>query len=238
MMEVNMMENEIKTILDNFLIDYYGVANISKYEKEITKYGGDLVKGYPKAISLGIVFPSTIINYLSNRFDNAVALEYYHTYEVINTRLDNIASIISSYIIKKGYKALPIAAAERINSNYINASFSHKMAASLAGLGWIGKNCLLITPEHGPRVRWVSVLTDAPLVVTGEKIHQKCGICMECVKACPIGALTGENYNEGEEREKRFNVKKCDEYFNSMEGTERMPVCGMCLYSCPYGKIK
>jgi len=232
------MDDKIKNILDNFMIDYYGVADISDYENEITKYGGDLVKGYPKAISLGIVFPSTIVDHLYNRFDNAVALEYYHTYEVINNRLDNIASIISSYINKKGYKALPIAAAERINSKYINASFSHKMAASLAGLGWIGKNCLLITPEHGPRVRWISVLTDAPLSVTGGKIQQKCGTCMECVNACSMGALIGENYNEGEEREKRFDVKKCDDYFNSMEATERMPVCGMCLYSCPYGKDK
>ena len=232
------MDTEIKKILHNFLIDYYGVANISKYEKEITKYGGNLVKGYPRAISLGIVFPSTIINYLPNRFDNAVALEYYHSYEVINNRLDSIASIISSYITQKGYKALPIAAAERINSHYINASFSHKIAASLAGLGWIGKNCLLITPKHGPRVRWISVLTDAPLIVTGEKMRQKCGTCMECVKICPVGALIGRNYKEGEEREKRFDVKKCDVYFNLMEGSERMPVCGMCLYACPYGKDK
>jgi len=61
------MEDKIKNILDNFMIDYYGVADISDYENEITKYGGNLVKGYPKAISLGIVFPSIIVDHLYNR---------------------------------------------------------------------------------------------------------------------------------------------------------------------------
>ncbi len=37
----------------------------------------------------------------------------------------------------------------------------------MAGLGRIGKSCLLITPEAGPRVHWATVLTDAPMQVTG-----------------------------------------------------------------------
>ncbi|AGK96107.1 4Fe-4S double cluster binding domain-containing protein [Clostridium pasteurianum] len=230
------MEDDIQQILNNFMIDYYGVADISEYEADVMKYGGELVKGYPRVISMGIVFPSTIVDYLNNPSDNIAKLEYHHCYEVINDRLDNIASIITSYIMKNGYRALPISAAERVNSDYINAAFSHKIAARLAGLGWIGKNCLLITHKHGPRVRWVSVLTDAPLQVIGEKLEQRCGNCMACVKICPKGALLGRNYSEGEAREKRFDVKKCDRYFNEMEENGQVPVCGMCLYVCPYGR--
>lgn len=232
-----MLEENIQKILDNFMIDYYGVADISEYESEIVKYGGNLVAKYPRAISMGIVFPSTIVDHL-NDSNNIVKIEYEHCYEVINSRLDNVASIISSYINKEGYKALPISAAERVNSDYINAAFSHKIAARLAGHGWIGKSCLIITPKHGPRVRWVSILTDAPLAITGKKIDQSCGTCMACVKICPIGALNGRNYKEGEEREERFDVKKCDGYFNKMKNDGQVPVCGMCLYICPYGRKK
>ena len=71
---------------------------------------------------MGIVFPSTIVDHL-NDSNNIVKIEYDHCYEVINNRLDNIASVISSYINKEGYRALPISAAERVNSDYINAAF-------------------------------------------------------------------------------------------------------------------
>ncbi|AWI04937.1 4Fe-4S double cluster binding domain-containing protein [Clostridium drakei] len=232
-----MVEENIKKILNNFMIDYYGVADISEYESEIVKYGGEFVAGYPRAISMGIVFPSTIVDHL-NESNNIVKIEYNHCYEVINNRLDNVASIISSYINKEGYRALPISAAERVNSDYINAAFSHKLAARLAGHGWIGKNCLLITPDHGPRVRWITVLTDAPLNASGEKMEQRCGSCMACVEICPTKSLCGINYKEGEEREERFDVKKCDRYFNEMKNNEEVPVCGMCLYVCPYGRKK
>lgn len=43
-----MLEENIQKILDNFMIDYYGVADISEYESEIVKYGGELVAKYPE----------------------------------------------------------------------------------------------------------------------------------------------------------------------------------------------
>lgn len=104
-----------------------------------------------------------------------------HAYDVINQRLDITSSIISSFIQNKGYRVLPIPAAERVDDESICASFSHKLGARLAGLGWIGKSCLLVTPEHGPRVRWTSILTDAPLKPTGSPLEEKCGECTECV---------------------------------------------------------
>ena len=43
------------------------------------------------------------------------------------------------------------------------ALFNHKMAATSAGIGWVGMNGLLISPQHGPRLSLATVLTDAPL---------------------------------------------------------------------------
>ena len=111
------------------------------------------------------------------------------------------------------------------------------MIAHLGGLGWIGKSCLLVTPMFGPRVRFVSLLTNAPLKVTGSIIEQKCNSCVECVKICPVQAITGKNFNTGDGRSVRFDFMKCQNYFDEMKKDEsRKPVCGMCLYICPYGK--
>jgi epoxyqueuosine reductase QueG len=115
---------------------------------------------------------------------------------------------------------------------------SHKLAAHLAGFGWIGKSCLLVTPDNGPRVRWITVLTDAPLQPTGNAMESRCGKCQECVDACPVGAFTGRTFHPDEPREARFDAAACDRYFREMEKTGKVAACGMCLYCCPHGRTK
>ena len=114
--------------------------------------------------------------------------------------------------------------------------FSNKLAAHMAGLGWIGKSCLLVTPEAGPRVRWATVLTDAPLEATGRPMDDRCGDCEACVEICPAGAFTGRPFREEEPREARFIAHRCKAYFRRMEETRDPAVCGLCLYVCPHGR--
>ncbi len=110
------------------------------------------------------------------------------------------------------------------------------MIAHIAGLGWIGKNCLLVTKGHGPRVRFISVLTEAPLKTIKNPIEQQCNDCIVCINACPANAIKGKNYVRGENREERLDFLKCQNYFEKMKKNKKYAVCGMCLYSCPYGK--
>jgi epoxyqueuosine reductase QueG len=112
------------------------------------------------------------------------------------------------------------------------------MAARFAGLGWIGKCCLLVTPNVGPRVRWGSVLTDASLRAAKKPMKDGCGDCHECVNICPTKAFTGEPFREEDPREIRYNAHKCDKYLRKLEKTSALDVCGMCLYVCPYGRRK
>ncbi|MEZ5336616.1 MAG: 4Fe-4S double cluster binding domain-containing protein, partial [Methanolobus sp.] len=141
-------------------------------------------------------------------------------------------------IQENSYEALPLPASKRIDDERICAQFSHKLAAHLAGLGWIGKSCLLITPDNGPRVRWITILTDAPLKPTGSKMKSKCGTCNECVNICPVHAFTGRDFAESESREMRYDAKKCGDYFKVMEKKGQIPVCGLCVYVCPHGRKK
>jgi epoxyqueuosine reductase QueG len=154
---------------------------------------------------------------------------------VVNDRLDDLASRVAGELQREGFKAYPLPSSKRVDSERICALFSHKLAAHLAGLGWIGKSCLFITPEHGPRIRFVSVLTDAPLKA-GVPMDAACGDCTECVDACPISAFTGRIFRENEPREARYDARKCEKYFSEMEKHGRPAVCGLCLYACPHGK--
>jgi len=95
---------------------------------------------------------------------------------------------------------------------------------------------MLITPDHGPRVRWGSVLTDAPLQAVSAPMEDRCGSCQACVDICPVKAYTGASFREEEPREARFAVERCDGYFLEMKKRNEEPVCGLCLYVCPYGR--
>ena len=65
-----------------------------------------------------------------------------------------------------------------------------KKMAQLAGLGAFGKNSLIINPKYGPWIRLQSVLTDAELVPDEPYEEDLCGDCDECIRSCPVDALT------------------------------------------------
>ncbi len=228
----------ITKLLKSFYTDYIGFADLKNYQDDLFKTGGNIVKNYRYGISAGLVIPDSIVDHLPERKDMNVSCEYkIHGYDVLNMRLNIIASTVSSYLNSRGFKTLPVAAADRTDEENAIPTVSHKTIAHIAGLGWIGKSCLLITPEHGPRVRFVSILTDAPLKAADRQIEQRCGSCDICVKACPVNAIKGKNYISGEQREERFDFKKCQRYFEKMKAEQKYDVCGICLYSCPAGKI-
>lgn len=231
------LNKEITDLLKSYYVDYIGFANLEPYCNNLTTLGGNIVKDYKSGISVGIAIPDSIVDFLPQREDVNVSCEYnIHGYEVLNQRLNLIASTLSSYLNQKGFRSLPIAAADRTNEYNATPTISHKTIAHIAGLGWIGKNCLLITQKHGPRVRFISVLTNAPLTTNDNLLEQQCNDCVECVEICPVRAFNGKNYVLGEPREERFDFLKCHNYFEELKKIKKYAVCGMCLYVCPYGK--
>ena len=98
----------------------------------------------------------------------------------------------------------------------------HKTIAVLAGIGWIGKNNLLITNELGNAISMCSVLTNAPLpILTSSEVQSKCGNCTICRDACPTGALTGGSWSKNTSRDEIVDVYKCT-------------TCLKCLVHCPW----
>jgi ferredoxin len=92
--------------------------------------------------------------------------------------LDVPRQAVIRHLEKKGYKAVSFG------------RVSHKRLAQLAGLGNYGKNALIINPTYGPWTRFSVVLTNAEMRVDTPFDHDLCGDCEECIKACPVGALT------------------------------------------------
>jgi epoxyqueuosine reductase QueG len=109
----------------------------------------------------------------------------------------------------------------------------------MAGLGWQGKSLLLVTPQYGPRVRLVTVLTDAPLV-PGAPPRNRCGKCMQCHDACPANAIKGVNTKDHyQDRNEALDLFRCAEKltreFAQAPGIGS-PICGICIKVCPFGQ--
>ena len=104
----------------------------------------------------------------------------------------------------------------------------HKTVATRAGLGWIGKNCLLVTSQYGPAVRISSLLTNAPLECNKAIDVSRCGECRVCVEHCP-----------GVQREDIVNVEECykkqNEIMYEHTGIEK-DLCGKCFAMCVYAQ--
>ena len=74
-----------------------------------------------------------------------------------------------------------------------------KDSAVMAGLGRIGKNNLVVTPEYGPRIRWRALLVDRTARATGPVDCDPCDGCPQpCRKACPVRAFDHAAYSSSE----------------------------------------
>ncbi|MBN1686671.1 MAG: epoxyqueuosine reductase [Spirochaetales bacterium] len=229
--------DELRILADSMGADFFGVADLSVAQHVILAQGGKEVAQYPRAVSIGLKLPNAVVDQLPQRDESPVAKLYkHHAYDVINQRLDQITSRICGFLESRGNRSFPVPAAQTVDETRLVGIFSNKMAAHLAGLGWIGKSCLLVTPEAGPRVRWATVLTHAVLEKTGDPMEERCGECAECVDICPVHAFTGRPFRAEEQRELRFEAHKCKGYLNELTETMGLGVCGMCLFVCPHGK--
>jgi epoxyqueuosine reductase QueG len=118
----------------------------------------------------------------------------------------------------------------------MNEGYSTKEAARLAGLGWIGKSNLLVTPEFGPQVNMIAFFLDAPLQV-GEPIDRsRCGNCSSCVDNCPLHVIKGKVWTLGIKREEQVEFETCSKTrLKTYENLGRKITCAKCVIACPHG---
>jgi epoxyqueuosine reductase QueG len=223
----SVLSRELKKFSQDRGADLFGVADLTPAHDFIVSQGGSQLEKFPRAVSIGLQVSDLIVENHNPNETRRQSLYWHHVYNVVTPALDFLAYDVTRWLTKRGFRALPIPGSTPYNFEKLLGIFSHKLAAHLAGLGWIGKSCLLLTDRFGPRARFVSVLTDAPLE-TGQTLDKSCGKCHVCVDACPAKAFTGEEFRPSDGREVRFDVFKCSEY-------RKDNACGLCVSTCPVG---
>jgi len=105
-----------------------------------------------------------------------------------------------------------------------------KNAGAIAGMGFIGRNNLLVSAAYGPRIRLRAIVTEAPLVCgVPDSFEPGCGQCIACIEACPAKALSEAGYS-------------CARCYGYQHGHLREPFkgakiwCNICADVCPIGR--
>lgn len=209
-----------KFSLEELGLSLFGVADITGIRDEFILESAT-VSRFNCALSLGKRLIDPIIDDIKDRPTHL----YFHHYRQLNFFLDRASFLLSTFIQERGFSALPIPASQTIDWEKQRAHLSHKKVGSLAGLGWMGRNNLLVNQELGARFRLVTVLTDMPLS-TDRPLEADCGTCRKCLKPCPAQAI--------KERQEDFDhlgcFEKLREFRNS--GIVGQYICGVCVKAC------
>jgi len=202
---------------------------------------GDLkncIPGKFKYLKNGVSIAVRLSGSIMDEVINGPTKKYAAHYHLVNALLTSIASKTTRLIKSFGYKAFPLPVAQTIDKNELKAIFPHKTAATRAGLGWIGKNALLVTPEFGPRVRLITILTDYPFELDLPIEKDQCNKCNKCVDICPLNALKGNSWQIGVKRYDLVDVLLCSKLIEENKKILNAPVCGQCISVCPIGGKK
>lgn len=175
----------------------------------------------PRAVSVAYHLSDAILEDL----DDHPTPHYFHHYQRVNIFLDSIGLLLTTAIQDLGYQAMPIAASQILDWERQTGHLSHKHVARAAGLGWIGRNNLLVSEPYGARIRLVTVLTDLPLLIDPPSARG-CGTCKDCITVCPVGAI--------KEKQEDFDHLKCYEQLKTFSKTYRLrhQICGICVKAC------
>ena len=138
---------------------------------------------------------------------------------MLTNEVIKIAYKVAWKLHREGYQAFYFAPFKQ-EPRFRTAAFYFTPAMYLAGMGQMGLNCSILTPEYGPRIWVTAIITDKELPAgqpVEPRYYEDCQSCLECVKRCPSKSLDGKGWK---------NVFHCASY----------GCCGTCLSVCPVGE--
>lgn len=225
---------ELKTYCRDQGAQLVGIADLDPLRKGLQTEPKDLLNPYTSAISISVELDMKAVAEMHGEPTPA----YADNCKTLNRKLNSITESIVDWIRSRGFKGEAVPASRKLVEGGTEGSVSHKAIAIMAGLGWQGKNLLVVTPQYGPRVRLSSVLTNIPLTFDSP-IKNRCGHCTSCFEACPVGAIKNAKTEfHYADRNEAIDLDKC--HNNTLKFVDVPGVgytfCGQCIPVCPYGK--
>jgi len=230
-MENTELSNNIKKYCGEAGADLVGFAPVERWDMDgvvpVDFRPQRLWEPARTVIVMGMGMPLPIV-------ETTPSVLHMELYNTVNRRLDTLAYDTVRHLNRLG-QAATFFSRDGYNSlkalrRWPGAAFGHVMAAKYAGLGTIGLSHCLLTPEYGPRVRFVSVFTEAVLPMASLPEKELCIKCGACARCCPKDALrVREDRLIGD-----YDKTACLEMAEELTKRRSYP-CGICTKVCPVG---
>ena len=230
------MNKKLKTEIVKYLrdrgADMVGVASAKKWLRD-----GIVPESYrptslwepaKTVIVIGIQMPLPIV-------ETTPSAQHMELYRTCNRVLDDMAFDVTRWLNRRGHASIFLSRDGYANIDVLikkpAAAFAHIFAAHYAGLGNVGINHTILTKQFGPRVRWVSIFTEAELPPDRMLKKTLCIRCRACVECCPANAFT---YKE-DALVAEYDKQACAKQARLLRDKGRYP-CGVCIKVCPVGE--
>ncbi|MCX5801495.1 MAG: hypothetical protein NTX17_08930 [Candidatus Eisenbacteria bacterium] len=231
-------------------VTLFGTASFHGRENEAPSTLPFSLSDLPYAVSIGFKLSDVVVDGLVDRPTRT----YQYHYRQVNLFIDQALLRLLGKVHELGYEGFPVPSSQIVNWESNTGHLTHKVVAKEAGLGWIGRSNLLVSPVYGARVRYGSLFTTMPLQTPsmqgakagiqgaqvsaqgtqagiqgaqdGIQAAQDCGDCFRCLRACPASAI-------GKTREE-FDLGKCTEMLKLFSKEENIGsmICGLCVRAC------
>ena len=252
---------EIKTFVREKGADLVGIANADCFETTSRRRGPKFIM--PEARSIIVFAQRMLIGCIESPSDMVVTIQGIALYGELHT----LALKLARFLEQRGHRAAIVPPYSPVEMNQetkgLAGEVSLRHAAVAAGLGVLGSNNLLVTPEFGPRVRLCAVVTRAELATDEPSSENFCKNCEACISACPVDALsepgktrTGRCLRQAlpyglsrvidyltkslnNSKEKRAETFKNPDFWNMYQSLQLglQYGCHSCINACPVGSL-
>jgi epoxyqueuosine reductase QueG len=237
--ETTGLKDEIRRTLLDWGADLVGFAAVETWAEQgrvPEAYRPDAL--WPQArtvVVIGLQMPLPVV-------ETTPSVQHTELYRACNRRLDDMAFDLTRWLNRRGAAAFFLSRDGYASLDVLlenpAAAFAHNFAAEYAGLGTVGVNHTILTPAFGPRVRFVSVFTEARLPPDPPLPQNLCIRCGACVECCPVQAFTisGEQLHSKEPVVvAKYDKALCTQRHKLLVKKGCYP-CGICTKVCPVGE--
>ena len=211
--------------------DFVGIAGLNEFWVYSNSY--NRLSGQHDPIRLPKQYRFAVVMAIEMDYDKFVTsdIEASAATGLGYSKMAFVSSLLAQFIRNLGYQALPCGN---------DTALSVPLAVD-AGLGELGRNGLLVTPQFGPRVRICKVLTDLPLEPDKPidfGVQEYCEKCKKCLENCPAGAISEDKTANALTMSNNSGVLKWPVNGGRCFGfwCETGIDCSICIKVCPFNE--